>query len=545
MSVNRKSSVYDLINPCQISETNRAQAFLEAEASSYQGGTGEIRFTLPTSEIMDMTESYIDCLVQLNETDPEVPTVYSLDLTGFTGTYQFVYDGLASIPIAHDAPASGPGSVQEALEDLPTIGGSAFTVAVSGASPTYTLNFSNFVFGTPIDQNRALEISFVAVTTPLTGTGVTLTQPGELAYPRLEYLAPIIRQVRVDVDSRQIVSITSANILQNMVQMFRSVPARYSQFYMNDQNVAGFRSSSQFRIRINLEHVDILKKILPLRYMNRQFRIYLQLEQNNIALVQKKVGGIVSQGTYSIESPRLHYHRIELTDQEVASIEGALDSGGIVIPFQNWTNFTDNISSGTGNKNILFNPAVSNLLCVFFVMIPQDYASEPENLRKTSIFLRNRIGSYRLKLGSRYFPLDQVDSVQPGNNDMVEPILELEHAISKIMDISGEQQFDRVIYFNYNGGIDGNDPDQFYYNVQYNEERRPTWVGGISTADTPHNQWGYICRSDALSGQNVEMLSNVSLELRDLSLSEDNTLQIYTLHQDFLHITRRNVQWIK
>lgn len=534
MSVNRKSSIYDLINPCQISETNRAQAFLDSEASSYQGGSGEIRFTLPSSEVMDMTESYIDCLVQLNETDAEQAAIYTLDITGaLAGTYRLSYQGKQSADIAIAATAA---QIEAALLTIPTISGAGFTVVVAGATPTYTITVSGFDFQLFDNEPLLFQPQF-GWDAPL--AGIVQTQAGVLSFPRLDYLAPIIRQVRIDINSQQFVTITSANILQNMITLMKSSPDRYGEFYLNDQKLDGFTSANQFRIRIDLSHVDFLKKILPVKYMNKQIRIYLQLEQNDIALQQLSGGG-----TYSVESPRLHYHRIDLTEQEVANIEGALNGGGLVVPFQNWTTFTDNISVGTGNKNILFNPGVSNLLAVFFVMVPQDYQNTPTNPQKTSVFLRNRIGSYRLKLGSRYFPLDQIDSVNPGNFDMVEPLLELEHAISKIIQVD-DVATDRQIYFNYNGGEDGNDPDQTYYNISWNESRRPTFVGGISTADTPHNQWGYICRSDALTGQNVEMLSNVSLEMRDLSLDQDCTLQIYTLHQDFLHITKNNVRWVR
>jgi hypothetical protein len=542
MSVNTKSSVFDLINPCQISETNRTQSFIQSDASSYNGGSGEIRFTFNANEVMDLTESFIDCLITLNETDPEVPTQYTLDLTGATaGSYRLGYAGQYTTILPYNAVAA---DVELALSRVPLIGGQGFSVSVTGTLPVLTIQFSEFNnFGKVFDDGEILE--FIPAT-PLTGLApaqglpIILTQAGELSYPRLEYLAPIIRSVRIKCGSQQITSIPDANYLSNMARVMKSTGNRYSQYYGNDQYVNGYTSSSQFRIRIELDHIDFFRKILPLKFFNQQIIVSMQLEQPELVLVNKTS---TNNGSYKIDTPKFHYHSLTLTDLEESRIKKTFNEGGVVIPFQNWSSFSQNIGAGANTYTGKFDPSVSNLLAVFFVMTPDNYANDSSNTCKLSTFLRNRIGSYRLKIGSTYFPTDQVDSLQPGNRDMVEPIAELEHAITKIRSLGEEHDGDRILYFNYTGGVDGNDPEEFFYNIQYQERRQPTWIGGISCADTPHNQWGHICRSDALSGQNTSNLSNVNLELKNLSLTQDNTIHIFSLHQDFLIFSPKGVRW--
>lgn len=535
--INKKSIIYDIINPCKLAETDRSQAYVESEASSYTGGSGEIRFSLPSSETMDLTESYIDALVILNTTDTAVDAEYELNLTGVTaGTYRFEYLGKVSAILNYN---STDVQIQAAVNNMSSIRGLNFSCVVVGAGPTWTLVFSGNQ-ETPFGYDDGMTFLEQSTLTGLAGSPFYQTIQGDFAFPRVDFLNPVIRQVRVEVNAQQFITITDANVLSNMITLFKPIPRQYGEYNMNNQRNYGMRDDNQFRIRIELDHVDFLKKILPLSVMNKQFRIFLQTELPNLALIQGPSGG----GTYTIQNPRLHYHRLSIADSEMETLRNAYVNGGLVIPFQNWTVFTDSISSGTGNKNILFNPGVSNLLATFFVMLPEEYRSNPENLGKTSVFLRNRIGSYRLKCGSSYFPLDQIDSVNPGNRDMVEPISELEHAIANILHID-EVGYDRQIYFNYIGGGDGNLPTDVVLDITFGTLRRPTFVGGISTADTPHTQYGYVCRSDALSGQDVSNLSNVSLELKDLSLTQDNTIVIYALHQDFLVLTPKEARWIK
>lgn len=539
--INKKTSIYDLINPCKISETHRVQAFVESESSSYQGGSGEIRITLPATECIDLTESYIDCLVTLNNTTPAVDTVYTLDLTGAVGgSYRFIYMTKASAIL--DIAATGA-EIEAALNAMPTIGGLGYSVAVDpqGAGPIFTITINDTLNIDPFADREALVFEQASPIATISSAPLIQTVAGVLAYPRMDFLNPIIRQARLDINGANFVTVTDANVLSNMLMLCRPIQRRYGDYLMNEQNINGFFSENQFRIKINLDWVDFLKKILPLNIMNKQIKIYLQLEQNNRALVQETA---LSNGTYTVFSPRLHYHRITLTPDEEAAVTNAFNNEGIIIPFQNWTPFTDDIST-SGNKTVLFNPGVSNLLAVFFVMSPNDYAFDPTSHQKTSLWLRNRIASYRLKLGSHYFPLDQIDSVNPGRHDMVEIITELEHSLANIYHVN-ESTYDRQIYFNFTGGVDGNDTDNVYFIWEFDEERRPSFVGGISTADTPHNQYGYICRSDALSGQNVSKLSNVSLELGQLDLGGNpNTLYVFALHQDFLHLTPTSETWYK
>lgn len=534
----KKSSIHDLINPCQISETNRHQAFQESESSSYTQN-GEIRFNLPL-ETIDLTQSYIDGIIQLNTTDAEVPSIYTLDLTGATtGTFKLGYKGYYTASLNWNVSIA---DMETALENLYSVGKSFYSVSVAGGFPVYTITISNFDgLGFSFDDNASLVFQQFSVFTGITSVFPYLrqTQVGVLAYPRLEYLAPIISQVRVNVNSNQIITIDDSNILSSIFTLMRPIDQIYPGYVLYNQNVNGYHSANQFRFRFNLDFIDFFKKILPLNEMNTQIKLYLQLESNNIALIQSTTGG----GIYTITNPRLHYHRIDLSPMEIMRIEKTIfKEGGLVIPFKNWQRFASDIPNGTTDKNILFNPAVRNLLGIMFVMIDNSYKSDPTNSRKLSTYLRNRVGAYRIKLGSKYFPLDQIDSLTSGS-DQVEEITELEHFLEMMPD-----SFDlcRQLYLNYGGGtINGNLPSDQIFTNQLGYLSNMTFVGAVSCSDVPMNQYGHVCLTDSLSGQDVSKLTNCILELKNLNLANDCTIYVYSYHQDFLIVKEGDVRYVK
>lgn len=532
-----KTNIYDLLNPCQILESNRHQAFVESSASSYNP-TGEIRFTLPNSENVDLTQSYIDCTCLLNTTDAEVPSVYSLDLTGaIAGSFKLGYKGYYTGDLAFNIAAI---DLQTALDNLFTIGRSGYTVVVGLVGQVYTITISNFdQFGLSFDDSSSLIFEeFTALTGLILLHPLTQTTAGVLSFPRLEFLNPIITQFRVNVGSEQIIAITDYEVLSSIMELSECINAGYSKFYLNNFQINGFRSSSEFRIRINLKAIDFARKIFPLTHIKEQIRFYLQLGSNDDVLVQGSSGG----GSYQILDPRFHYHRVDLTYEENQAIKDALSSEGLIIPFKNFTTFSDSLSIGVSNQNILFNPASSNLLGICFVMYGLDYSQTPQNTRKFTTYLRNKIGSYRLKVGSKYFPLDQIDSLVSGN-DQVEIILNLEQFLELIN--SSDDKYDRELYLNYEGFANGSDPTQLVFIEQFGQPFSQTWCAGISCSDHPSNKYGYICRSDAMSGQDVSNLSNVSLELKGLSLTETNQLLIYVLTQEFIVFTDKGHKWVK
>ena len=544
-----KSTIEDIINPCAIPETNRHQAFVEAQNSTYSAN-GEIRFTLPTSEILDLTESYLDMLVSMNTTDAAVDTVYTLDLTAAVGgSFRFEYNGKASPEVAI-AGITAP-IIEAALLATPTIGQDFFAPSVDGTgAPVYVITVppnaaTSFGFGA--------NLNYIVVdnyTTPPTAAfPLELTTVGSLEYPRMEFLNPIVRQLRLDVNSLEIVNITGANYLTSIFELLESAPTQYSQFYLNRQFPEGYRPTDtvgqqtiQWRVKYKLNIIDFMKKILPLRLMNVQVRLYMTLEQNNMALIQGPTGG----GQYTIDTPRLHYHRIDLSREEEALVNAALAGAGLVIPFQNVVNFQQNISSGNTNTNILFNPSVQNMLGVLFIFVPNTYTADPENNQKFAVWLRNALGQYRLKVGSGYYPLDQIDSIGPNNQDMTQPITELEILLDKI-EHNEALGYDRQIYFNYAGDGQGNDPNTRQFIVAFDSSYAMRFVAGISTTNAPTNGWGISCHyNTGLPGVDTSMLSNVSLELRNMSLDQDNTVQIFTYHQDYLVVrSGGRVEWVK
>jgi uncharacterized delta-60 repeat protein len=112
-----------------------------------------------------------------------VADVQTIAVTGTAGTYTLTFNGFTTIPIAFNAPATGPNSVQAALNALQSIGGVGGSVNVTQVGTLYTVTFAGTlgVFNQPQMTSVANGCS-VVVSTQTAGNGIfTVTFLGTLA----------------------------------------------------------------------------------------------------------------------------------------------------------------------------------------------------------------------------------------------------------------------------------------------------------------------------------------------------------------------------
>lgn len=548
--INTQSYIQNLINPCAITQKKRVQAFIQSDASSYFPRQ-EIRFTLPT-EIVDLTEAYVDAIIELTNQIEEVPAIYNLRRDNSaavptSGFLSFSFRAVATDPLPFNSTAV---QIQTALNSLSSLIARGITAAVAGttiAANDIVITLSGF--NTWAESVHDLGNLVVVNQSMYTGTNAAIiyaleiVQESVLPTPRLEMFSPIIEKVRVEVNNLVIYdSSAMRGPLDAIVALLNTNGSIFCQYTQGAYNENGYFKSGQFRVQINISDIQILKSVLPLEiFPQHMVRIYFTLQSPNFCLIQAVNG---NNQSYSVINPRLHYYRLSLQDHEYKLLMEKSMSDGVIVPFRNINSFQFNLPIASSNQDIIFNPNCQALLGIFFIMIPQDYLNDSTNIRKLSTFLRNNIFSYRIKIGSQYWPLDQVDSLD--GSDMTEPVENVIQMLELLFPSNHNYRLDKQVFLNYPNFGDGNDPDVLVYDTMSQVARHMTFIGGISTCNISNDFLNTgNCRRLAYEGVSTTYETNVTLELRQLDLTQTNICVIYTLHQDYLIFTQQDVKWIK
>jgi autotransporter-associated beta strand protein len=154
-----------------------------------KGGAGVVELTAANPyagrTVVDDGVLRITHRLALGSTGPEVQSVLVL---GTSGTFTLTFDGATTVPLAFDVPASGGAapadSLQNALNALPTVGGSGGSVAVTRAPEAggfrYTITFGGTLGTSDLPQLTA-DVTGGTVALPRTdreGPDGTTVNPG-------------------------------------------------------------------------------------------------------------------------------------------------------------------------------------------------------------------------------------------------------------------------------------------------------------------------------------------------------------------------------
>lgn len=403
-----------------------------------------------------------------------------------------------------------------------------------------------------------------------------ITFDGAFSSPRLERYAPLFDQVQVLINDKTIIDIADYHILDAIDQATDATFGKlekYTGTSATDTGLGfGIRSTirpsgigndifrtylspipGQFeslprRVRIYLDKIGIFRQLLPLNLLNNaQIRIHLRLELPTRALII--TNAVVNNNnpdgqSYQISNGKFHFHTLTIPYAEQQMLSNIINSAdGLVIPFRNWSNFSQAIAANLSNSNIIFNPSQSNMLGLYFVFHSLDYEAFAANRRKLTAFLKNEIERYRLKVGSEYFPRDYIQSsnIYPYLTEMVKELINFTELV-KYKIIEGDFE----AFLNYAAAppyTSTADPTGFAWTPAFSEPTNQLTIMAISTSDIGYDPQHKLCEKVALDGVNTSGLTNVQIELNGMIYDQNMQIDIYTLHQDYLIFRGNMMEW--
>lgn len=550
MSINIAESpeLYGVFETAQFDRSKRQQVYQQSEISSYQSGQ-RISFSMPPIS-SDFRNAYFEFGMQLTDITPEVPAIFSIRSYDATTSYTAVAPtgGMFSLSLLNDkidiAYDDTKGSIVDKLNDIVRLIFPIKTVTFSLAAP----QSPNDLFSASgeviivVSGFQSLYIDSVfdirVVNSLLVDTGAPLSVISELVqepvaqFPHFEQnAASIIRRGEIEINSQTFTECDNINILKcaildktNPVEWYNTMGRVFANTGLNCTWVG------QRRFAIQLDDVfGILRHYFPLHLVpGIQMRINLYLEDPSLCLIQGAGGG----GDYVVYNPEIHYHTLKLSDTMQRKFSDRINSDGLVYGFTSYQNLTDTLDAT--EKDIITNFNFSRFTGILAVMREQSFVNNPENEFKMSSTIRNNIGSYRLKIGTQYYPRDRVDLLGV-NDDVVEPFKEF------------------VRFFNLDDPVNSNLNPYAGLNYEANEHGEnklidfigdlapPSFVMAIST--DPHQNEDYTHNHS--SGIDVSGQTNVSLELRGVQTQGTNTVNIYARYNSFAVIQRNQSIYIR
>jgi hypothetical protein len=536
-----------------------------------------MQFSLPNEAVLDMSESYInfdfsiDPTGRVNEVqEVYLVTVYNNASIANFGQFQLSFDGENSRPLAYNATAT---DVYNALLGMSRLVGNGYAIGVSGTTVLTTgvlIYFGNFdVEGQPPSYISYLSVvsnSCAVLTGPSTipcATGCVLVTEGVLSQPRLEKFMPTFDNIYIQLNNETIYNLQEAQVLENILVSLEPQFSFQERYFLNATNEygLGFNAVSITNalpgapvivnniwynrgLRFSLSNIDLFKHILPLQILkNPQFRIYMHVDSASRVLICSNSSNNTNQA-FSMLTPKLHYHKLILPNQEVSAlIDQKNSSGGLIIPYRGWANFKTPVAIGTSNLNAIFNPSQSALLGIYFVMYSLDYAANATNYKKLSTFLMNNIDNYRLKVGSQYFPLDAIRSSSnfPSNAEIIEELNNFTELV-KYRPINGDlTNMWGFTIGRYN--LKGTNPTDFTYVPFFENTTTQATIFAVSTSDLGYDANNRLCSALALNGVDARALANVQLELNGMTVSTNCQLEIFYLFQNYLVFQGDTFAW--
>lgn len=565
MSINELSRVSDLLNPCRFSDTVRQQAYTQAQLSDVGPPGGQLRFSIPNNTTVDLSNAYIVYdLVSVNQI-AETSLSFNIvrpAVAAASGTWQLLYSGQsiggvdnAQLSFNHNTPVS---TILSTLNNFYIFKGSGLlATSTNGAGDSFATTQSINITVSSFDSFDFVPTGFLVTSAlfsavpaflPLSINGLLpdTSVQGVLQTPRIEKTSPIFNRVYIQVNGTTVFDVQGANRLYSALNFidteFDSVGKANEDAYLENGTIINGRRKCRFF----LNWIDLFQSIFPLDIIpNAQIILYMDLEQPNLALICSNSANNANQ-SYRIQNAKIKYHTLQLPESDKRMLRNELKNG-ITIPFLNWVYFADVLNAGTVNKQSIFNPSVSNLLGVLFVMVDQSYYQNATHKRKLSTFLRNNMNTYRLKVGNLYFPLDKVES-----SNTYYSITEQARELILLAQIINRKPIvdDMEAFSNYSGTItgaggnpEGNDPTNELFNPWFQNTQNMMSVFGISTADIGFADKTHLCSRIALHGVDTSVLPNVVLELEGMSVLNNDDLNIFSLSQDYVTFFENKFEW--
>jgi hypothetical protein len=542
-----ESRVENLLNPCKFGDNLRQAVYVTANPSTITAG-GDTLIRLNNNECADLSNSYIDFEIapsgQIAETPLQIEWISGAVPTA--GSWSILFNGLQIAVFDKNTTST---QVVAAFNAFPPFHSQGFTAAlgagmggaeVVSAGIIVAFSTSGF-YGLPISPSQ------YSNTTALVNAGVVvaLNQIITASYvaptPRLEKTLPIIREITVILGSENVLSLTNSNKLMSALSFVDTELDTQGKYLETAYQEYGLYVS-RMKCRLDMSFIDLFNSVLPLELLgNRELQINIQLEQANRALICSTASNSAGQ-SFTLNNIRFQYHRLVLSENDKAAIRSAISGRGLVIPFKNWRNYTQNYQNGQATMRMQFNPQRKHLLGVYFLMLSTPYAQDATNVRKTSTFLRNNLQRYRLEVGNENFPLNFIEcaNTYQALTEQVRNLVEFTEIVKEKRlwcDLEAFSNLSGVSYL-------GNDPTDVRYAPYFGAPVHMNCIFGISTTDIPYSDKSSLCGRKVLEGVDSSNITNVAIVIENMSPIADGEMQVYTYSQEFLHFKDGQMRWI-
>jgi hypothetical protein len=572
----------DLLNSSKVAPTKRVQIYQTAEQPGPISPSNYVRFNIPSDCIADFRDSYVTMDIYMTGNaiaqTPSTLTWQALTAAGPfpvnapTGTFQLEYKGFQNGTPTGLQPlilvTASNTDIANYLLTIPTFKQDFNVYTLADFNQKFTVANTLSILPAPslvitcldksikfLDNNGAaiyIRVVNTNVRDSVTGAFLDIIPisvvNGTPAFPRTEYgSGAFIDRVQIEFNSETFCEIENYNRLWAIYDKLKLVDHRRCSGTLLSNEVI-FKETyfeGGKRVEIPLWGCGILNNIFPFMFSkNIQLRITLRLSDPRICLVNS-VGNDGTQSYYA-NNCQFQYHQIYIDEAVANRIKQKMAGEGLVYGFENYLSFSDSITGTTFDKNVDFN--VKSFLGILGVMQEQNFYGDWTKFHKTDSFIRNNIQSYRLKVGSDYYPKNTIDTL-PQNlanlysvPDVVQPFSELMRFFGLFQpldinpDINDEATAALGYYSNYHSGFY---LDSYISNL-YNY---PSFIMAISTDSEARE----VDKSyhDMSSGINATGQNSITFELRNLQLQGINTLFTYGKFQALAILDSQGITYVK
>lgn len=545
----QSNEIVDLLEASSLPDTVRKQVFENSQNDSYRPGN-TMRFNMPQEMTSDFRDAYLQVDVALSNITAEVAQTQSVSVRNNAGVVTaptsgnfdlLLHIGDAGVAIVNNiAFGSTPAAITSLLaSQLAGRLATEFTPTVTTSYDTggvLTMTFTNMNV-IPDDLGYVIEIrSDLIAAANLLVPGSTVIVAGSLRFPRLEsnFIGSMIQRVKVEINGQAFSEIDRYSVLHNIWAKTQPLgwgitSARLLNHADRSDATRSLSPTGTLRLTGRLYGLGVLDHVYPFQLVKGlQFRVEITLNTANDALVQASSS---ASGTYLITNAEMHYHSLRLPQATLVKLKNKIDTTGLFYGYETFQSFATPISGSS--KDVLINFSFNRFTGICFVFREDAFISDPSNFDKQSSFVNGDIRSFRLKIQSKYFPTNTIESVAAG--DVTE-------SYNEFMRFFGLTANSRLEPHQAIAGLSYDSIAHTDLKTTYNGLYQPSFIGCVST--DPHSK--ELDKHVHSSGINTSGQGNIGLELKQmLQLAFPTNLTVFGRAQQVMILSKSGSTIIK
>ena len=534
-----------LMSPKTASRSNRVQVFVRSDQLNNSGdATNDVYFNIPSTDVVDFRDAYIQMDIKLENQTVEIPEETEFDcqtvLGGLSpptaGAYQF---GISSqfgtqwsrpYDIASNAAAITAGLEADFKQILSYLNIKIrCTQALGLAQASVKVEFYDIGYIPNAEKvlllAKSVSLVDAAGVLRLCCTNVSVSAP---SYPTFEGIRNIVNRLTVKWGGKVITEIDKFSILGNILR--KSKPVQYATtggFIGEGYQNFPITWSNTKRFSLPLADLGIFDHVFPLSLLpSKTLQVVIQLQRPELSLIKQAS----TAQSYTASNMEIHYHKLTLSKNDMSSLQERVSSGGLIYTFDSYRSLELPVTASTTSQVINF--TFSKFKGIDAVLRTNSYIKNPLNEGKLSRSIRSGVQSYRLAVGTRYYPNSNIKLLKQ-NNDVIQAYNEYTrmHGIVGIPGLSSQNAIAGLFY-----DID-NMTDSFVFS---DIRDGASFVFSIST--DPEPRLSVTERHHSSSG--VPALGNtpLTLELNDLDFTENMTLNVFGSYTAYLIMSTEGIR---